>query len=99
VSEIFSKAQSERAAKLRPKKAATQRSETIRAMRPTRAEGRSFEEFLTASINRCVDIVIITPIGASSLGKYDIECDAPGEPVTRRTLRDWWTEAGNSVAN
>jgi hypothetical protein len=98
VSKISSQAQSDRASKLRPKKEPTQRSITISAMRASRAEGRSFEEFLDAVQNGGVDSVRVSRAGPVRLKRYDIECDAPaGNTVSQRTLHEWWTEAGKRI--
>ena len=100
VDEISRENQSVRAAKPRAKKAPTQRSETINVMRRSRAEGRELNDFLSAAEEGSIDGVTISPARLVGVRKYEIECNAAyGNPVSPRTLAEWWTEAGELAAD
>lgn len=103
-SERASKAQSQKAARPRPKKGLTGRSITIQAMRASRAEGRSLDQFISAAEQGSVQGLELSfaegPDRQAASRSYHIDCAAPeGSPVTRRTLYSWWTEAGKAFAD
>ncbi len=99
--EISRKTQSDRAARPRPKKAPSQRSEVIKAMRRARAAGEDLPGFLAAADNGSIKGAMISPAAMVGVRKYEIECgNAPsGNAVSLRTLFDWWKEAGKRAAD
>jgi hypothetical protein len=98
--EISSKSQSRRAKKPRPKSKPSRLSETVKAMRTPRAEGKTLDEFIVASAEGSIDGVRICPIRRSGSTMYTIECHADvtdkRDVVFRRTLQEWWTAAGRA---
>jgi hypothetical protein len=69
-------------------------------MRRSRREGQTLDEFLRGAKQRSIDGVTVSSTRTHGLTKYTIECDAEVSDydradVARRTLEEWWTEAGS----
>ncbi len=85
----------------RPKRRATHRSITIKAMRHYRYEDSTLEAFLNADLG---GRITITPMDDTPMidkkKRFMVDCDAieppqnPEKVVSLATLREWWTEAG-----
>lgn len=84
--------QSSHAQKRRPKRLPTQKSESIAAMIPWRADNHTLAEFLAAAeVGSMVGVII-----KLDRNKYVVDCEDANDdpkPVSYRTLERWWGEA------